>query len=451
CSELAHHYSHSGNLPKAVNYLHCAGRQALQRSAQSEAIRHLGTALELVKRLPDTPERTCQELELLLTLGPALTATRGQAAPEVEATYRRALALCEQGGQTPYFFSAQLGLWAFYQLRAQYKISRPLAERLLGMALDTQKPEQLAEGHRALGSTSFRLGQMGVARTHMEQVLALQRPDYPVYDFLLGYGRDPAAHAMSTVGWILWYLGLPDLARTRCQEALVLARNRPDASNLALCLIFAAEVHQCRREVQLTREYAEAAIAISCEHGFPLFLAWGTVLQGWVLADQGSHEAGIAQIRQGLADYAATGAALGRPNFLALLAESYEKAGDAHAGLEVLNEALASVEETGERVDEATLHRLKGELILLQPSVGPRAFTCDEEAEACFHKAIAVARDQGLRSLELKAALSLARLWQRQGKRDAARQTLATIHGTFTEGFDCADWQQAKALLDDLA
>ncbi|VVD88103.1 guanylate cyclase [Pandoraea terrae] len=380
-----------------------------------------------------------------------MTATRGQAAPEVEATYRRALALCEQGGQTPYFFSAQLGLWAFYQLRAQYKISRPLAERLLGMALDTQKPEQLAEGHRALGSTSFRLGQMGVARTHMEQVLALQRPDYPVYDFLLGYGRDPAAHAMSTVGWILWYLGLPDLARTRCQEALVLARNRPDASNLALCLIFAAEVHQCRREVQLTREYAEAAIAISCEHGFPLFLAWGTVLQGWVLADQGSHEAGIAQIRQGLADYAATGAALGRPNFLALLAESYEKAGDAHAGLEVLNEALASVEETGERVDEATLHRLKGELILLQPSVGPRAFTCDEEAEACFHKAIAVARDQGLRSLELKAALSLARLWQRQGKRDAARQTLATIHGTFTEGFDCADWQQAKALLDDLA
>ncbi|GAB7550132.1 adenylate/guanylate cyclase domain-containing protein [Cupriavidus sp. CuC1] len=450
CSELAHHYSHSGNIPKAVKYLHCAGQQALERSAQGEAMHHLSTAVELLKRLPDTPERACEELTLLLTLGPALIATRGQAAPEVEATYRRALALCEQGGQTPYFFSAQLGLWAFYQLRAQYKVAQPLGERLLGMALDTQKPEQLAEAHRVLGATTFRLGQLSVARSHMEQVLALHRPDQPAYAFLLGYGRDPAVHARSTLGWILWYLGLPDLARTRCHEALALAKQRPDAFNLALCLVFAAEVHRCRREVQLTREYAEAAIAVSGDQGFPIYLAWGTVLQGWALAEHGRHEQGIAQIHQGLTAYEVTGAALGRPNLLALLAEAYRTAGDLHAGLEALTEALALTEETGERLDEATLHRLKGELILQQSSVGSRAFAGREDAEACFHKAIAVARDQGARSLELQAALSLAQLWRRQGKMDAARQTLTAIHGAFSEGFDVADWQQAKALLADL-
>jgi class 3 adenylate cyclase/predicted ATPase len=451
CCELAHHYSLSGNIPKAVKYLHCAGQQALERSAQIEAICHLGTAVELLKRLPDTPERARQELALLLTLGPALIATRGQAATEVEATYRRALALCEQGGQTPSFFSAQLGLWAFYQLRAQYKVAQPLGERLLAMALQTQKPDQLAEAHRVLGATTFRLGQLAAARTHIEEVLALRRPDPSEYDFLLGYGRDPAVHATSTLGWILWYLGLPDQARTRCQEALVLARKRPDAFNLALCLVFAAEVHQCRREVQLSREYAEAAIAVSDEQGFPIYLAWGTVLQGWALAEQGRYEEGIAEIHQGLAAYAETGAALGRPNFLALLAEALGKAGDFHAGLDVLTEALALTEGTGERLDEATLHRLKGELILRQPSVGSRVFTGHEEAEACFHMAIAVARHQGARSLELQAALSLAQLLRRQGKMEAARQTLSAIHGTFSEGFDTADWQQAKVLLDDQA
>ncbi|MGO4304444.1 adenylate/guanylate cyclase domain-containing protein [Cupriavidus sp. RAF12] len=441
CGELAHHYSLSGNIPKAVEYLHCAGQQALQRSAQLEAIRHLGTALDLLKRLPDTPERARQELTLLLTLGPILMAMRGQASPEVEATYRRALSLCEQGEQNSYFFSAQLGLWAFYQLQAQYKVSAPLAKRLVGMAMRSQKPKELAEGHRVVGATTFRLGQFEVARSHMEQVLALQRPDTPLYDFLMGYGRDPAVHAMSTLGWILWYLGLPDLARTRSHEALVMARQRPDSVNLALCLVFAAEVHRCRREPQQTREYAEAAIAVSCEQGFPIYLAWGTVLQGWEMAEQGDPLNGIARIHQGLSAYSATGASLGRPNLLAMLAEARGRARQIEAGLDSLAEALAFAEDKGERLDESTLHRLKGDLMLQLSGK-------EDDAEACFQKAIAVARHQGARSLELQAALSLAQLWRQQGKPDAAREILGPIHGTFTEGFDLADWKQAKAELD---
>jgi len=450
CGELAHHYSLSGNIPKAVEYLHCAGQQALERSAQSEAIRHFTTAIELLRRFPETPERSRQELTLLLALGPTLMATRGQAAPEVEATYRRALALSEQGGQTPYFFSAQLGLWAFYQLGAQYQVALPLGNRLLDMAMHSQRPNQLAEAHRALGATTFRLGQLSVARGHVEQVLAQQSPETPAFDFLAGFGRDPLVHAVATLGWLLWYQGLPDQARARSQQALSLARERPDAFNLALCLVFAAEVHQCRREAQQCREYAEAVIAVSGEQGFPIYLAWGTVLQGWALAEQGSHEEGIARIQQGIAAYASTGATLGRPNLLALLADTLGKTGQCEAGLDLLAEALALAENTGERLDESTLHRLRGELLLRQSATEPATADGQEEAEACFRRAVTVAREQGARSLELQAALSLARLWRQQGKPDAARQALSALHGSFAEGFDTTDWQQARALLTEL-
>ncbi|GAB7540665.1 adenylate/guanylate cyclase domain-containing protein [Cupriavidus sp. 8B] len=450
CSELAHHYSLSGNLPKAVEYLYCAGQQALQRSAQLEAIRHLSAAVELLKCLPDSPDRTRQELTLLLSLGPAWMAARGQGAPEVEATYTRALALCERGEETPQSFSAQLGLWSFYSLRAQYKTAYALAERLLGLARSTQDPKQLAEAHRVLGATVYRRGEFGMARTNMEQVLALQRRDEQPHGAPLGYARNPAVHALNTLSWILWHLGLPDQAGTRSKEALALAKRVSDPFSLAQSLVFTAALYQCRHEAQLAQEYAEATINLSSEQGFPFYLAWGTILQGWAMAEQGSHEEGITKIRDGLTAYEATGAALGRPSHLALLAEAYGKAGQAQAGLRALAEALGLADNTGERFDEATLYRLKGELILQQSSVSPQALTGHEEAEACFHKAISIARKQGARSLELRAALSLAQLWQLQGKTDFARRTLAEIHGAFMEGFDTADWLQAKTLLDDL-
>jgi len=450
CGELAHHYSHSGNLPKAVEYLHSAGLQALQRSAQAEAIRHLGQAVELLERLPDSPERTRQELALRLALGPALIAGRGHASQEVETNYRRALALCEQEGQAQSVFSAQLGLWAFYQLAARYDVAQSLAERLLCLAQQSNKPDQRAEACRSLGSTAFRLGKLDEARMHMERVLALPRPGQTACDFPMGYGRDPAIHAKAALGWTLSYLGQPDLARTRSHEALAMGKESPDPFSLALCFLMAAEVHQSLGEVQLTREYAEATVALSSEQGFPSYLGWGGVVLGWTMAEQGHLEEGIAQIHHGLSDYEATGAVLGRPGLLALLADAYGKAGQASAGLDRVAEALALAEKTGEHVDDAKLYRLKGDLLLRQSNEGRSPPTGHDEAEACFHKAIEVARAQGAKALELQAALSLARLWQQQGKSDAARNVLAEIHGSFTEGFDLADWKQAKAMLDDL-
>lgn len=451
CSDLAHHYSHSGNIPKAVEYLHCAGQQALQRSAQEEAIRHLSAAIELLKRQPDSTERARLELTLLLTLGPALIAARGQASAEVEANYRRAMALCEQGRQTPYVFSAQLGLWAFYQLRAQYSVSLPLGKRLLALAMESQKPKQLAEGHRALGATLFRLGMLDAARKHMEAVLAVPHPEHSAYDFLTGYGRDPAVHATSTLGWILWYLGFADQALARSEEALTLARARPDAYNLALCLVFAAEQHRWRQDARLTKEYAEAAIAISGEQGFPIYLSWGTVLQGWAVAELGNHQEGIALMRQGVAAYEATGGELGMPNLLALMADACGKAGQPAAALDVLARAQAMVEETGERLDEAAVYRQRGDMLLQLAAEGAGASADSDEAEACFRRAVAVAHEQGARMLELQAAVSLARLWRQHGKADAARDLLARVQASFSEGADTADRQQAQALLEALS
>ncbi|MBP0631195.1 MULTISPECIES: adenylate/guanylate cyclase domain-containing protein [unclassified Cupriavidus] len=447
CNELAHHYSQSGNVPKAVEYLQLAGKQALQRSAQLEAIGHLSAALELLKTLPDTPERLQEELTLLLTLGPAWMAARGFGAPEVEATYTRALALSKQGGDTPQCFSSQLGLWSFYLLRAQLKTAQALGERLLSLAQDTQDPEQMAEAHRVLGSTVFRLGEFTAARTHMEQALALHRPDRQSYGHLLRYVRNPAVHMRSALSWALWYLGLPDQSLARSAEALALARQASDPFGLALSLIFAAELHQRRGEPEQTLEYANAALALSSEQGFPLYLAWATILRGWALGRQGSHEEGIDLIQQGLAAHEATGAALGRPSLLGLLADAYGRAGQPDAALRVLGEALTLASSTGECFDAATLHRFQGEWMLQLPGEMASLSARDDEAQACFEKAIALAHQQAAKSIELQAVLSVARLWHRQGKDEAARQMVVKVHASFTEGFDTVDARQASELL----
>ena len=204
-------------------------------------------------------------------------------------------------------------------------------------------------------------------------------------------------------------------------------------------------------------------MALAREQGFPYWLALGTTLRGWALVEQGQGEEGIAQIRQGLAAYRATGAELWRSRHLALLAEAYGKAEQAEEGLTALAEALDAVDRTGERMYEAELYRLKGQLTLQKFQVSgstfqvtnPQSLTpnpqAEAEAEACFHKAIEIARRQQAKSLELRAVMSLSRLWQQQGKREEARQMLAEVYGWFTEGFDTADLKEAKALLEELA
>jgi len=271
------------------------------------------------------------------------------------------------------------------------------------------------------------------------------------------YGHAPGVVCRSYLAWLLWLLGYPKQALQWSRDNLDRARARP--FSLTHALSAAASLQQCRREGRLAQEQAEAMMAIASEHGFPFFSARGAMLRGWALAAQGQGETGVAQLHEGLAAHRATETTLGQPYFLALVAEAWAWVGQADAGLHALDEALAATHQTGERLYEAELHRLKGEL-LLQSSVRSPTSNVEtrvldtppgaSEAETCFRQALDVARRQQARSLELRTALSLSRLWQQQSKRTAAHDLLAPIYGWFTEGFDTADLQEAKALLEDL-
>ncbi|WP_439672944.1 Guanylate cyclase domain-containing protein (plasmid) [Cupriavidus necator] len=442
CSELAHHFSRSGNAPKAVEYLHCAGRQAVQRSANAEAVAHLTKALDLLKTLPDGPERARQELALQITLGPAWMATHGLAAPEAEAIYTRALTLCQQLGDTTQLFPALLGLRTFFIVRGELPTARELGEQLVALAQKAQDPALLVQAHRALGVSLLALGELGAARTQLEQALVLYAPGQcqsPAF-FL-----EPGVLGLAFVALDLWLLGYPDQALARSQEMLALAQTLSHSPDSANALTFAAELHLYRGETQPMWELAEALLALAAEHGLPFWLAYGTILSGWALVALGRTAEGIEKMQQGLSAYRAIGAGIWQTHFLALLAEAYGKAGQAEAGLQTLAEALAVADRTHERVYEAELYRLKGELTLLLPSC-----TDEAQAEACFQQAIAIARRQGARSLELRAVMALSRLWQQQGKGPEAREMLAERYGRFTEGFDTADLQDARALLAEL-
>jgi TOMM system kinase/cyclase fusion protein len=478
---LAHHYTEAGLREQAIVYWQSAGQRAVARSANNEAISHLSKGLELLKTLPDTPERAQQELTLQLTLGAPLIATRGHAAPEVEATYTRARELCRQVRETPQFFPVLRGLYTFYNVRAEYKTAGELAQQLLTLAQSVQDSALLVEAHYALGTTLQYLGEFVPSQAHLEQTIALYSPQHHHSHAIL-YGQDPGVTSQSRAALNLWALGYPDRALRKSNEALTLAQELAHPYSLAWALNFAVSLHLFRREGQAAQGRAEAALTLSINQGFQFWVAWGTTLRGWALTEQGHGEEGIAQIHQGLAAYRATGGELWRPYFLSLLAEAYGKEGQAEEGLRVLVEALDGVDRTGERYYEAELYRLKGELTLQKFQVSGSKFqvtnphseksrvgiahrdrtvaeaqtvggahpTGEEEAEACFLKAIEIARKQQARSLELRAVMSLSRLWQTQGKKDEARQRLAEIYCWFTEGFDTRDLQEAKALLDEL-
>ncbi len=453
---VAHHYTAASLIEQAIPYWERAGQRAIRRSAHVEAIAHLTKGLELLKTLPNTPERIQQELTLQTTLGPALQATKGYAALETGRAYTRARELCQQIGETPQLCPVLYGLWAFYHVRPEHKTAHELAEQLLSLAESQQDTACLVEAHWALGCSLFSLGEIVSARAHLEQSLALYDPqEHRSLAFV--YGQDPGMCSLCFAGLASWHLGYPDQALKRSQAAVTLAREVSHPHSLAYALGFAAWCHQLRREGQAAKEQAEAGIALSAEHGVPLFLAMGTIFRGWALSEQGKREEGIAQIHQGLAAWQATGAEWAGPYWFALLAEAYGKGGQAEEGLSVLAQALATVNKTGERFYEAELYRLKGELSLqskqVETSQDKSAVKTNPEAEAeeCFCKAIEIARRQSAKAWELRAVMSLSRLWQRQGKKAEARQLLMEIYNWFTEGFDTKDLQEAKALLEELS
>jgi predicted ATPase len=317
-------------------------------------------------------------------------------------------------------------------------------EQCLALAQRQPDAARLMETHAEMGVLLYYLGELVPARAHLEQALALAGPrqDRPLTFYA---GEDGRVSYLARMAWVLWHLGYPGQALTRSHEMLTYAQALSHTYSLTRALFYAGWLHRLRREWSTTQERAEVALAISTEHGFGHSIGVVTFDRGWALAAQGQGAAGMAQMHQGLAAIRATGQGVALSGWLAQLAEAYGKSGQAEEGLRLLAEALAHVDHTGERFWEAEVYRLKGELLLQQ------AVPDAPQAEACFQQALTVARRQQAKSLELRAAMSLARLWQQQGKRQEARDLLAPIYGWFTEGFDTADLQEAKALLEALA
>jgi predicted ATPase len=442
--ELAHHYSHSDNVAKAVEYLGRAGKQALQRSAHTAAIGSLTEAIDLLSRLPDGTERIQRELQLQLVVGPALSAIKGWSAPEVERAYFRARELCKRLGDPPELFHTLVGVWLVYYIRGEIRMADELAEQLMHRAQSKNDSTHLLLAHDALGSTSFEMGKLLPAREHKEAAISLYDPARHG-PFATRKSFDAKGYALSYVAMTLWILGYPDQALQRASEAVEFTQALSHPLSLAGVEFFLGVVQQFRHEARAAQKAAEHAIALSVEHGFTFWLPLATILRGWAMAQQGLNGEAIAQMEEGLAAFRATGAGTGRPHWLSLLAEACVESGRLNDGLSVLAEAHAFANETEGRKYDAEIYRLKGELLLKQDDSNAA------EAQSCFQRAIEIARNQSAKSWELRATTSLARLLAKQGRRDEARAMLADIYGWFTEGFDTADLKDAKALLDELS
>ncbi len=467
-AELAVHFERGRDYSRAIQHRTRAAENALHRCGYREAINHLTKGLELLKSLPDTPARLQQEISLQISLGLALVATKGYAAPEVERSYSRALELCRQVEVTPRLYWSLWGLQGFYYVRAELQTARTLGEQLVDLAQRLQDSGLLGAAHCVLGATLSSLGEPLPARAHLEQGIAL-----------CGDQKHARLQAicLSLMSRVLWMLGYPDQAQQKMQEALALARAlaHPLTSVITACI--AALLHIVLREVGEVQKRAEEAMGLSAERGLIHWEAQAIALYGWVSAQQGQEAEGIAQIRRGLAAYQDTGAQLARPMLLGLLAEAYRKTGRSEEGLTVATEALALARQTGQCVQEVWLSWLKGELSLqarvktnpkrvkasqdksgvrspesevISPQPLASSSQAEAEAEAYFRKAIEIAQHQNAKWLELRAVTSLSRLWHQQGKTQDARQMLAEIYSWFTEGFDTPDLQEARALLEEL-
>jgi predicted ATPase len=442
-AQLAVHFERGGEVYRAVHYWQQAGDNAAQRNAHHEAIAGLRKALALLAALPENPERVQRELTLQLTLGEWLRSTMGLGFPDVGDVYTRAYTLCQQVEETPQLPLVLWGLSQFHMTQGRLALAGEWAQQLIDMVQRQPDTGYLVEGHFVMGTVASYRGELLAACTHLEHSWRLS-DTVPSPPTTLRGGFVRGVTPRTSLARVLWALGYVDQARQRCQEAMVLARQGEHLPSLAYAECFAGLVYQCCRDVAATQAHADALLALAAAHSWPLRAEQGRILRGWALAMHGEASAGVALLRQGL-DSPNVGPELLRPHWLALLAEAYGEAGQPEAGLTVLDEAFTRVAITEAHWWEAELSRLTGVLLLQLPS--PEV----SRAEASFLQALDVARRQEAKSLELRAAMSLARLWQHQGKRAEAHELLAAVYSWSTEGFDTADLQDAKALLEELS
>jgi class 3 adenylate cyclase/predicted ATPase len=439
---LAHHYTQAGLTEQAVPYWYAAARSALDRDANSEACNHATRGLELVAALPDGRARAERELALELVYGAAKAYVTGP--NSAEDAFSRACDLARELGDAHALFPALAGLAYSQIVCGRMRRARSLAEEFLARAEPVQDRLILAIGHWLLAYAAWWQGDVTVACEHSRRCLSYYDPDLHLAG-IAAYANNPGVVCGYLEPLSAWVLGYPTQASAGMERALVHARHLDHPQSLSVTLLFAAQLAQLRREPPAATMLAGQAMAISTEHGLHALTLWCLLPSGWAAAHQGDPEAAIADIGEAMARRRAFGMGAVWPWYLTLVAEAYGMTGQFDEAFRALDEAVEWVQRNDERLYAAEAHRIRGELLLSAPQPDPA------QAELCFELALAVARDQQARSWELRAATSMARLWQQQGRRDDARGLLAPLFEWFTEGFDTPDLKDAEALLHTLS
>jgi predicted ATPase len=437
--ELGFLFEAARDFARAADYFLIAAQNAAQLFAHAEAAKLARLAVNLIQRLPESSARSEKELAGQMALGVSLMATMGFAAPEVEETYRRAHELCRHVDQGPHLFRALWGLWSVHQIRAQFHTARRLADRIMELA--GHERALLLQAHYASGFTRDYMGDHLVARAHYQEVMTLYDPDLHRSHSVL-YGLDPKSTAMSRLCWVTWVLGYPDQAQTLLDEFISAARGVGHPFSTSSALLTAPQLYWEFQQPARALELAEEAMTLSTDYGFPQALAYAGVHHGWAIAKQGRLDAGVTEMRQNFNLLHAIGVEMSLTGYQVSLAEVLGAAGRAVDGLKVIAEGLARADETGERFFEAELYRVRGELRLQQG---------EEDAALDFSRAIELARGREAKSHELRAAISLALLWQRQGEPARARNLLAPLYAWFREGYNTPDLTRARSVLEGLA
>jgi predicted ATPase len=388
-----------------------------------------------------------------MALGPALIATKGWAAPEVKETYARARVLCYQVPESLQLAQTLVGLGLFHNMEGEYHTAQAMGMHLLRLAQHLDDPVALLHAHGMLGIIALHLGDLAPGRVHLEHGIALSERLTGRPLALMNSLWDVGVGCRIGAAWALQQLGYVDQARQRGQEALALTQAIVSPFNRCNLLLFLAVFHLFRREWPLAQQGVEEVLRLATAHSFLFYVAVGQIVLGATLAMQDQAQEGLAHIRQGLAAWHTLGAKLLQPWGVAMLAEGYARLGQPEAGLTALAEAQALIATTREEFYAAEIARLEGELRMQAGAQAPdmgAGTSPAAAAETCFQHAMGVARRQQARWWELRAAMSLARLWQQQGKRAEAHQLLAEVYSWFTEGFETADLQEAKVLLNAL-
>jgi adenylate cyclase len=439
-AELACLYEAGREPAKAARQFHLAAQHAVRVFAHRDAVSLARRGLSLLEAAPPSPERDVLELPLQTLLGLQLQVTEGYAAPSAAAAYERARQLCTSSERA--LFPVLWGLWLVRKVRSELPRAAELAEELLALARRLQDPDLALQAHQALGLTALCRGAPAESLRHVEQVAALyDRERHRPHAFL--FGQDPGVICKAYGAVALWLLGFPEAAQRQSEQAIAMSRGLSPTSQ-SVALHFAAMVYQLRRDELRARQCAEASAAISAEHGFPFWLAGGTIIGGWALAAGGDTQAGLSRIRHGLADWHTTGSVTYLTYYQALLADALRIQGDFEAALQVVEEALTLAAQTDERMLEPELVRLRGQLRL---ALAHDDDAIRRQAGADFREALEMARRQEARSLELRAATSLTKLEEDLGLPGQGRAALAQAISAFTEGLETADLKEARALL----